>query len=233
MPFEINDGSRPSRLELNQRATGEQRGPVPADHAAALAAARQMTPAFDWEILSSHAHRLSDAPPQPRPARRWWVLAPLLALALALLVIVPQQPTERARGHSFIETFVLHDGVGAPLQPHTRLTEGDQVQFAYSASGQGDSLVLLSIDGDDTLTVFWPDTGDAPLPIEPGTHLLTDSIRLDGSQGPEVFVALFGFESVWEAEALVREAYAADGPAGLLRLADQDPAIDAVLIEKE
>lgn len=245
MAININDGTRPSRLTLDRRATGELEGEVPQDHREALAAAKARVAPFDFEILRAASHRVVEEPaaPPPEPARRWWsLLMPLLAAAAAMLLVVqigiPDDPLpgegNRNRGSAFLDTFVMQDGVGQPWEPGTVLTEGDFVQFAYSADGQGDTMVLLSIDGEGTLTVFWPAEGDIPEPVHPdGKALLEDSIELDGARGPEAFVVIFGTQTVQEAARLAEDIYETGGVSGLTRLASRDPAVDVVVIDKE
>ena len=243
MALNINDGNRPSRLTLDQRATGEVDGPVPKAHLDALVAAKSAVAPFDYEILRARSHRVvEDAPaPAAAPIRPWWsVWVPLLALAAGLMLVVtialPDDPVPgtRTRGDAFLNTFVMQDGVGQPWEAGTVLSEGDRVQFAYNANQTGETMVLLSIDGEGTLTVFWPASGDEPVAVVPqGTHLLEDSIELDGARGPEAFVIQFGVTSVEEARSLAVDVFDAEGPEGLQRLARQDRSIDVVIIEKE
>ena len=241
MSLPVNDGSRPSRLELDARAAGERPGPLPPAHAAELAAARAAMPPLDMTILRARAHRLSDSAPTPTPPprRRWtwlWLSPLVLAAAAALLVVGLPRDGERTRGganEAYLETFVLQDGVGRPWEPGTRLREGDRVQFAYNAQDQGDTLVLLSVDGEGTLSVFWPATGDVAEPVEPlGTHLLTASVELDDAAGPEVFVAVFGVETVAEVASSVAAAQGAGGLDGVVALGDA-PSVVVVVVDKE
>jgi len=245
MSIPINDGSRPSRLELDARAAGERSGPVPDSHRQQLEAARAQLPPLDMVALRARAHRIPDEPlPSPAPTLDLWgwlrrLTPPLVVLAAAAaavtLAVLPLDPGTRLRGpaEAYLETFVLQDGVGQPWEPGVVLQEGDRVQFAYNAQEQGDTLVLFSIDGEGTLSVFWPASGEKPEAIEPlGTHLLTDSIELDGARGPEVFVAVFGAQSVSQATAPAQAAYDSEGASGLLAL-DDDPATTVVVVDKE
>jgi len=247
MAMNINDGTHASRLELDRRATGELDGPVPIEHLDLLEAAKSRVAPFDHEILRARSHRVSeDVPvvaPTPRPTRPWSIFLSILTVAAALVLVVriiipdkpiPIEPGTHIRGGAFLDTFVLRDGVGQPWEPRDRLTEGDRVQFAYNASNTGDTMVLLSIDGEGTLTVFWPAEGDIPEPIEPTKlHLLEDSIELDDARGPETFVVFFSVSSVEEACLLAVNVYDTEGSEGLSRLAQHDPSIDVVIIDKE
>ncbi|MFT5684869.1 MAG: hypothetical protein ACI8RZ_005814 [Myxococcota bacterium] len=248
MAININDGTRASHLTLDRRATGELEGEVPQAHRDVLAAAKARVAPFDFEILRAASHRVAQENAAqrvaaPAPARRWWsLLLPVLAAVTTMLLVIqigiPDDPIpddgHRIRGGALLDTFVMQDGVGQPWEPGTVLAEGDFVQFAYSAESQGDTMVLLSIDGEGTLTVFWPAEGDTPEPVHPsGKGLLEDSIELDGAMGPEAFVVFFGIDSVEEVSRLAEDIYETGGPLGLTRLAQQDPTVDVVIIEKE
>lgn len=249
----LNDGSRPSRLELDARATGERDGPVPPAHQEALAAARSQMPPFDWAILQARAHQIAQQPipippPPLSPPIPWWrqwlslpLLLPVAVAALALALVVVKPATEmgsRTRGiqavpEAYLETFVLRDGVGQPWSPEVRLSAGDRVQFAYDAQGQGETLVLLSMDGEGVLSVFWPESGDVPVAAVPmGRTLLEGSVELDDADGPEVFVAVFGAQSVSAASDQVWARWQAAGVAGLQALDDASPEVAVVIIER-
>lgn len=235
--FPVNDGSRPSRLALARAATGELPpvpGPEAERYAAELDAARAELAPFDATILRAAAARVESERPRvaPRPwYRRLWVW-PVLALAAALLVVLPRGPTNRPKGSVDLDFLVLRDGQVQPGQPGGTYRAGDRLQFTYRADGL-DSLVLLSIDGEGTLTVFYPSAGEEPAAVVPGDrHVLEGSIELDDAPGPEVFVAIFGPSSVSEAEELALEAYRSGGADGLEALAKADLATDTVRIEK-
>ncbi|MEL6342530.1 MAG: hypothetical protein AAFV53_05315 [Myxococcota bacterium] len=247
MPLSINDGTRPSRLELDARAANERPGDVPDAYRAELEAARAHTPPFDFEILTKRAVRIAEADtraPAPgvgRRAPRWsWLslmLIPAVA-ALALLALTPdlfRPQGTRIRGGAYLETFVLQDGAPLPWTPGLVLSPGDRVQFAVDAQGHGDALVLLNIDGEGTLTVFWPSTGEAPAPLRSATDLvlLEDSIALDDARGPETFIAVVDAQNVSETVALIREVYDEGDLTGLQELDESDPAISVVIISKE
>jgi len=155
-----------------------------------------------------------------------------MVCALALFSLkVPQGP-ERSKGDADLDFYVLVDGEVRPGVEGERLQEGDRVQFTYNAAGR-EGLVLMSVDGEGQLTVFYPAAGDTPEPIQPGDrHVLADSIELDDAEGPEHFVAVFGAHEVGEARELVEEAFDAGGGQGLADLAEEDPGVDVVRIEK-
>ena len=247
MAININDGTRPDRLTLDRRVTGELEGEVPRAHRDALAVAKAQVAPFDYEILRSASHRLVTepiaTPAAPEPTPYWWsMLMPVLAAAAAMLLMVQigmtdaPLPSEVSRSCSdaSLDTFLMRGGVGQTWTPGTVLTEGDFVQFAYSTDGLCDTLVLLSIDSEGTLAVLWPTKGDIPMSVPPdGTGRLEGSIALNSTRGPDTFVALFGTATVPEATRLAEDVYETGGVSGLSRLASQDPAIDVVVIDKE
>jgi hypothetical protein len=239
MSFDINDGSRKSLLEKGRDLTGETEGPDDTAYAREVGDAAEHIVGFDWEILKKRAARLQDeeeAYRAPEPAKRpWWRIAwlvPVLAGAFALLLFVKPEPTNRAKGDVELEFMVLDEGQIRPGIEGEPLNAGDQIQFTYRAPGL-DTLVLLSIDGSGTLTVFHPDEGDTPLAIIPGEkHVLDGSIILDDAPGPEVFVAVFGPGTVDEATELAAAAFEEGSHDAVEGLETTDPAIATVRINK-
>ena len=247
--LDINEGDRPSRLELGRQLTGELPQTFAGDErldafARAIEASRPALPAFDLEVLRAAAERLEDddrQPVAPTPAEKkpWWrawtlALVPLAAAALALFMVqLPDPSNNRTKGDADLDFFVLQDGEARPGVDGERVRPGDRVQFSYRAEGP-DTLVIIGVDGAGTVTVFYPDRGDRPEAIEPfGRRVLEGSIELDDAPGPEVFVGVFGVEDVEEALTLVETAYDSDGWSGLTALARDDADIDLVRVEKE
>lgn len=246
MTFDINDGSRPSKLELARRATGEVEGEVPADFQQALDEAKAKVAPFDWEILSKQAARLEEEAERKEQARsgalrRPWLrsLIPILAAALAIIVIAPMgaKNTTRTKGGAFLIPDVSYhvmrgDEVYAGDRMQT-LRQGDRVQFTIDPAGHT-GLVLLSIDGNAKLSVYYPVSGQTPLEVNPKRpQQLPQSIELDDAPGPEVFVAFFDVGSVEEARKLAFEAHAKDGVEGLRDLARERDDIEVTVVEKE
>jgi hypothetical protein len=240
MTFDINDGRRPSHLELARRATGETTGDVPDDFRAALDAAKERVPPFDWEVLSKHAARIGEEPAAKAKAPRpWlWTLLPTLVAAVALVVLMPtgNQNGTRSKGGAFlIPSVTYHVLRGEEVFPEDALPalrEGDRVLFTVDPAGH-DAMVLLSIDGNGTLTTYFPSTGSTPTRVAPRPQELPESIELDAAPGPEVFVAFFGAGSVEEAQAVAERAYAAGGVEGLEDLARERDDVEVSVIRKE
>lgn len=232
----INPGDRPSRLQLARHATGEAALPQ-ADPAflAAVEAERARTPAFDWDALRARADR-----PEPRGEvvagpSTWFrvarVAAPLLALAAAILLSV-RTPPNRLKGDADLGFYLLRDGQVLPGDPDAVYHAGDRIQFTYR--GPYDRLVLLSIDGTGTLTVFYPEYGETGVPIVPGErHVLEGSIELDDAPGPEVFLAFFGDSwTVTEARAFAEDAWRDGGADELVEAAEDEPTLVALPLER-
>lgn len=242
-PEQLNDGTRPSRLALALAATGEtapQSGPEALAFAAELQEAEASLAPFDWEILRAAAARVEDERPVSAPAQAppWWrrlglVLAPALAVAAALVVaVLPDAPSSRAKGDVDLDFVVLREGRVMPGVEGRVYGPGDLLQFTYRAAGH-EQLVLMSIDGQGKVTVFYPSQGGAPLAVVPGErHVLDGSIALDAAPGPELFVAVFGPSSVSEARELVEDAWAHGGAAAVTQLKETDPAVDVVMVQK-
>jgi len=242
----INPGTRPSRLLLARHATGELSGdtsPSSPDTAGAAAwragldANRPRVEPFDMEVLRARAARLEDTTePRTRPApawRRWLLLAPVLAVAMAVFLAVRPGPTNRLKGNADLGFYVLRGDEVYPGDPDATFRAGDRLQFTYRAAH--DRLVLLSIDGDGRLTRYFPEAGEVGVPIIPGDrHVLDRSILLDDAPGPEVFLGFFGDAwSVQQATALAERTYADGGADALVALSAEDPSIAALLLEKE
>ena len=250
MSFQVNDGQRPDLLELGRRAGGELPDPIDPAYSSALERSRQVVAPFDFKMLSAAAARapaddlLAPAPDAPvAPARRpaWWrwslgLAVPVLAAAaaFALVVLPPVDPLGvRAKGSATLSYDVWRDGAASPGGDGLPLGAGDRVQFRY-AGGSHETMVLLSIDGDGHLSLFYPAVGDRAEPVQAGgPHRFPDSIALDDAPGPEIFVAVFGVERVDEATALALDAWERGGRAGLEALDRTDPDIAIAIVPRE
>lgn len=252
----LNDGSRPSLLTLGRRHTGELPGEVDPLTAAAFEEARVQVAPLDLVVLRARAVRVAEeearsaarasaeaaaAVPWTQRLKAWWVAGAVLpVLAAALLVVqlpTGEGPSDRLKGPAgagsvHLDFLLLQDGEVIHGSPEVLARPGDRIQFRYEARGFED-LVLLSIDGAGTLTVFWPEAGDEPEAVEPrGEQLLEGSVILDDAPGPEAFLAVFGTDSVAEAEELAAGAWDREGLRGLEALARDDEAVDLVVVER-
>ena len=79
-------------------------------------------------------------------------------------------------------------GVERPIEAGTTLAEGDRFQFRIAT--QRSYLILLGVDGTGAVSRLRPVGGDRSEPWTPGPpQPLADAFVLDGSPGPEVFIA--------------------------------------------
>jgi hypothetical protein len=133
------------------------------------------------------------APRRP-PLRLAWLTGGLaLATVAGLFATQALSPTARSRtkGGFALEVFVKHaDGRVEALLPDAAVTEGDALRFRVSADGAGGVVTLLGIDAGGAIASYDP-TPQAPPELVPGERrLLSGSIVLDGSVGPERVLAL-------------------------------------------
>lgn len=246
--FAINEGERPSRVDLARQATGEL---PPSPELAAFQAevnAVEGLAAFDWETLSKRAVQLeeaaqradqtSSAEAQELPwYKRWQLWAPALAVAGVLIGLLPllshpEQPSTRLKGDTELRFLVDGPEGFTSGEPGQMLSPGDRIQFTFRAPLQ-QSIVLVGVDGTGSSAQYWPEEGDVPLaiPSENGLQLLSGSLELDAAPGPEVFVAVFGAGSVGEALEMVDAAYSTGGHAAVQALKSQ-PGVSTLRVEK-
>jgi hypothetical protein len=190
-------------------------------------------------VVSAPIPAAPQAPARPA-SRRFgppWVLAPALALAAVMgLVVLPQvlgTPEIGLKGAGDLEVYELAGGV---LNPYAggALGAGDTVGFQVTLGSGGEGLVLLSIDGRGEVQVFRPERGEDPevLPRGAGGAIaVPGTVILDGAPGPEVFVVVFD-RPVSEAREAVEVAYRRGGTDGVLAWAGSEPGVDAVAVEK-
>ena len=259
LPFPQNDGDRPSRLQLARYATEELDGaeraaierwlaehPEGRAYLDGLEAAREQVALFDAEGLRHRASSVAGEPPSVpppanRPFRLRWLI-PILVAALALLVMLPRrihEPSETARtplgvrikGDAALLVYRLQGGTLVPYEGQA-LGQGDVVGFRVNPAGH-EQLVLLSVDGTGTATVFYPQAGETepPLPAGDADVALPLTVTLDGAPGPEVFVALFDTDPA-QARAGALAAWNAGGAAGLEQWAHAQHG-DAAPVEKK
>jgi hypothetical protein len=102
--------------------------------------------------------------------------------AALLIAVLPDAPSSRAKGDVDLDVVVLREGRVMPGVEGRVYGPGDLLQFTYRAEGH-EQLVLMSIDGEGKVTVFYPSQGEAPLAVVPGErHVLDGSIALDGER---------------------------------------------------
>ncbi len=244
------------------KVLGERAQAQPAAQAwlESLEEARDQAPAFDAEILRKRAFRIQDdeqreverarqaAAPKPRVA--WWsqvfpVVGAVAAAAVAIVVLVPpaHQPNTRDRhqtpytapgvkGNGGIEFYMLRGDQVHPGSEDELHWDGDRVQFSYRTDGES-TLVLLSLDGRGDLNLYYPASGDEPVPVVPGERrMLEGSIELDDAPDFELILAYFGHSSVAEVMEEVQAIHDEEGREGLLLLAHDYTDVDSILLRK-
>ncbi len=253
MMMDINEGNRPSRLSLDRYATDELSGAdrqVVADflveHAAAQAhleaieIARTEIAAFDASALRARAATLIDeVPANPAPANRpaaHWLAPVLLLAALVLVALVPMlQPEPSAyttiRSSEHLKVYQLEENQLHPYEGNA-LGNGDILGFKVATAGHR-TVVLLSVDGNGAVSVFYPENGVDPLPLNGnGIMALPGSVILDSAPGPEIFFAVFD-TPVADARDEAARAWQAGGMEGLSDWIDNDADVAGVAVERE
>lgn len=250
MDLNVNEGSRPSKLDLGRYAAGE----LSAEEAAAVEAnlddegqawleaieeARGSLPRFDAAALRARAGG-TEVAAQPAPAnnRAWYGVLALLAAALVAVVglglrsqgsvaVDPGYVGVRGGG---LEVRVWEEGA---LQPWSGRAVGEGDRLGFSVDGTGhEGVVLLSVDGSGQVSVYWPAQGDAPEPLpRDGQVRLPGSLTLDGAPGPEVFLAVYD-QTATEARDAAARTWQSGGPAALSEWAAQSPNVQAVVMER-
>jgi hypothetical protein len=229
----VNDGSRPSRLDLGRHLAGE----VEVDTSAASSQAwleevraTRVAP-FDFAGIQARAEKTADVVSLfPRRAVQA-VLVTAVAMAAAALLVV-QPPSTRTKGEDDLDFYVLRNGEVTPGDPSEPVRAGDRLQFAYRT--EADHMVLLSVDGSGVATTYFPDEGDAPVPVVPGErHLLEGSILLDDARGPETFVAFYGDTTASEARDATLDAWAEGGLDAVVALGESRADVAVLVLEKQ
>jgi len=232
----LNQGERPSQLELGRRLVGEVEGPMDPDYARRVASV--VVEPFDWEAIRARSERLVDPPPPPAPVP-WWrrlhvpVLVPAFAAAAAAVVLLQPDAGNRVKGGGAdLGFYVLRDGTPLLGDPDLAWPAGERLQLNYTSAGAV-TMVLLSVDGVGRVSRWFPAEGSEPVPVVPGgRHVLDASIILDDAPGPEVFVAAFDVESADEVERRVLEVWGRGGLEALLDWDGDDPLVATLVIEK-
>jgi hypothetical protein len=219
--------SHPSSLVLDALAAGK----LPGDEAAGarahvetcmrcrddLAAAEAARAHFTREVLPRTLAAVTR-----RRRRWWWAIAPAVlvpALAVVALVIwqrrgdapVVVEDDIRMKGGLAFQMFANRGGEVIAVQEGARLAAGDQIRFVVGSGGPG-FLLVASIDGAGTATVYYPYGGDRSGPATREPAELPGSIVLDTAPGPERVFALVSAEPL--DAAVVKQALLAIGARG-------------------
>ncbi len=252
--FDINEGARPSTLELGRHATGElelaasRLDAQARAHLDALQRSKARVPTFDIAAIRARAGELQDAPPQaqptapvPSPANNWRWFAPLIVLAAVFVLAVLPDPTAfdptpptpglTLKGGGLL-VYQLHDD--QQLRPYqgNALGEGDSIGFRVNG-GDHHTVAVLSVDGRGTVSVLYPDKDENLMQLGGSgeTIPLPGTVILDDAPGPEIFVAVFDMPHTDARDAL-DEAYKAGGTAGVESWVQEHGGADSVRVER-
>ena len=256
----INEGDRPSQLDLARYVTGELTGRSadtvaswmeenPTDAEAIRAAfdgARHQVAPFDGPAIRSVADRLATEPggmhqgANRTGAAAWstwarWV-APLAIAAAALFAVnlPPGPPADDAPSAILVkggDQLLVFHREGDVLTPYDGRPLGEGDQLGFRVRGvTHNTVALLSIDGDGDITVFF----GQDTPVEVTSAPLTDlpgTVALDDSTGPELFITVFDTDPSSIADSLHR-TWARGGFDAVQTLVDTDPNLDSVTVER-
>jgi hypothetical protein len=140
--------------------------------------------------------------------RRQWV-APVMAMAASILVVLAIQPSmsgrNRTKGGADVVVTIAGPNDGpqriAPAGVPEMLAPGERVRIGYEA-GPWRYVLVLSVDEAGKVTPLYPEAG-ASLPTEggPGPHYLPDSLIFDG-KGAERVIAVMSEQALQVPEAI-------------------------------
>jgi len=254
MNLDLNEGDRPSLLQLGRFSTGElsieeaaeieafiTTSPEAQAHLAAVEAARSDVPAFDMAALRERSTEL-DRPTAANNNRGFMALVSVLLMAaVALLFAVPLLSSDPVdgidpsyvglRGQGLLELYHL-EPEGLSRYDERSLGEGDVLGFRVDPAKHV-GVVILSVDGLGQVSVYYPESGNSPEPVRgSGMVSLPGTVVLDGAPGPEVFIAVFD-SPVDIARADVERAWQAGGVQGLSDWARSGSDIDLAVVNRK
>ncbi len=143
------------------------------------------------------------------PPRPVLALATLAGLMVFALWSNRQSPEILSKGGFGLEFYVSHEGKIERGKSGMPASEGDDLQFVYSAEREG-SLLLFGVEADRTLTVYFPDGGSMSGAVEAGKKKrLPQALRWKPTTPYERFFALFSEKpiSVAEVQAALQKSF--------------------------
>lgn len=153
--------------------------------------------------VSARIVEAADAPVASKRGWLWALVGTAVAGAAAAMFVVgplntgsdPAASTTRTKGGGPGLELYVKDATGVRrAKPGIRLTEGDQIQLKYAASGLP-HLMVVSVDARGLVSPLYPDGPGESLKVDPsGLHVLDGSIILDDAKGPEHIIGLFSAE---------------------------------------
>ena len=251
MELNVNDGSRPSKFRLDQLAAGdlsseeeaalrEQLSPEALAHLASIESSRGAVAPLDIAALHARSAPVAAAPPAlPKVANLRWIGAFLAIAAAFLVMVLVPTPGE-------FETPVGYDGIrggssglqlynldGDVMRPYDNLAlgAGDVVAFRVNATDHH-TVVLLSVDGNGEVNVYWPEHLGPAEPLRGSSdETLPGSLTLDDAPGPEVFIAVYD-QSVQAATEQVNTAWKLGGDRAIMQWVYDQDDVDAQWVQR-
>jgi hypothetical protein len=204
----------PSSLMIDGIASGHLTDAAASAHIAECArcrgdleAAKDACAVFTREVFP----RTVDNVQPRRPSWLPWVVPALAAAVLAIWFVrkpddnqvVDEGSSIRRKGALSFQVFASRKDQVIAVQDSARLAPGDRIRFVVGSGGPA-YLLVASIDGAGTATVYYPYAGmqSGPATAEPSE--LPGSIVLDAAPGPERVFALVSSEPI-DAALVIRE----------------------------
>lgn len=162
-----------------------------------------------------------------RRSRRFWLLAPVPALAAAALAVFLLRPAgpnvgpddetqlKGVTGGLGLTIFAKGDSGARPLFDGARLSSRAVVRFRVR-SAEPCRLYVFSVDAAGQVSKLHP-AAAGPAEITPGAHDVEGGAALDGKPGPERFYAICAGTLPWPEIAGLARAAAGGGPEALRR----------------
>ena len=126
-------------------------------------------------------------------------MAGVAALMIVMIGRYDRSPEILSKGGVDLRFYVAQTkgGEPAPGKSGMSLPPETALQFVYSASKEESQLLLVGVEADGTLSVYFPSNGAQSAPIEPGDQKkLPQALRWQPKTAFERFFAIFSQESV-------------------------------------
>lgn len=157
------------------------------------------------ELRAESAAFLVQHPPRPlvkrfeASQRRWWriplvLLAPVLAAAAALVVLIPAQEVSTTAVGVSLSLYRDREEVTALVVQGETLAPDDPLRFEVRSEGRSGYVAVLSWDMEGTVAVAYPVEGEDAVPFDAKAPLLSGSIGLEGRKGEVEVYVLFSSE---------------------------------------
>jgi anti-sigma factor RsiW len=131
--------------------------------------------------------------------RRGWrlplvLLAPVLAAAAALVVLIPAQDVSTTAAGVSLSLYREREEVAALVVQGETLAPDDLLRFEVRSEGRSGYVAVLTWDVEGAVAVAYPAEGEAAAPFDAKAPLLSGSIGLEGRKGEVEAYLLFSSE---------------------------------------